>query len=60
MSDRPEAELLVVMREFRHRDVTHDLRDDHGHKIRLPYDALLCPDPVHLNWHRRRKFLGHK
>jgi hypothetical protein len=34
------------------------LRDYHGHKIHLPADAALWPDPTHLAWHRKRKFLG--
>ncbi len=34
------------------------LVDHHGKKIRLPSDSLSYPDPVHLDWHRRKKFLG--
>lgn len=34
------------------------LVDYHGQRIRLPGNSLLYPDPAHLDWHRRRKFLG--
>ena len=34
------------------------LVDHHGKKIRLPSDSLSYPDPVHLDWHRKRRFLG--
>jgi hypothetical protein len=30
----------------------------HGEKLRLPSDPALYPDPAHLAWHRRKKFLG--
>ena len=30
----------------------------HGEELRLPSDPALYPDPVHLAWHRRKKFLG--
>lgn len=29
-----------------------------GQKIRLPSDPLLHPNPVHLGWHRKRRFQG--
>jgi putative restriction endonuclease len=32
------------------------LHDYHGRKIRLPSNPALWPDPVHLAWHRARKF----
>jgi putative restriction endonuclease len=28
----------------------------HGQKIHLPADAGLCPNPLHLAWHRSKKF----
>ena len=34
------------------------LRDCEGQSIRLPTAASLYPDPAHLEWHRRNKFLG--
>ncbi len=34
------------------------LRDYHGQKIRLPKDSALWPNPIHLAWHRKNKFLG--
>lgn len=34
------------------------LSDYHGQMIRLPSNPALRPDPVHLDWHRRKKFLG--
>jgi putative restriction endonuclease len=30
----------------------------HGEMLRLPKDACLWPNPVHLAWHRKRKFQG--
>lgn len=30
----------------------------HGQRIRLPVDPASYPDPTHLAWHRRKKFLG--
>lgn len=33
------------------------LRDYHGQKIRLPKDSALWPNPIHLAWHRKNKFL---
>jgi putative restriction endonuclease len=33
------------------------LSDYHGQKIRLPSSPAHYPDPVHLDWHRRKKFL---
>jgi putative restriction endonuclease len=30
----------------------------HGHMIRLPGDATLSPDPIHLAWHRNNVFVG--
>jgi putative restriction endonuclease len=34
------------------------LGDYHGQRIRLPSDPALYPEPGHLSWHRRTKFLG--
>jgi putative restriction endonuclease len=34
------------------------LSDYHGQMIRLPVNPALRPDPAHLNWHRKKKFLG--
>jgi putative restriction endonuclease len=34
------------------------LIDYHGQRIRLPDNTSLFPDPVHLDWHRRERFLG--
>ena len=34
------------------------LSEYHGSPLRLPKDAALWPDPRHLAWHRKHKFLG--
>jgi putative restriction endonuclease len=34
------------------------LSDYHGQRIRLPIASSLYPDPAHLDWHRREKFVG--
>ena len=34
------------------------LIDYHGQRIRLPSNTSLFPDPTHLDWHRRERFLG--
>ena len=34
------------------------LSDYHGQPLRLPGDAALYPHPAHLEWHRKKKFLG--
>ena len=34
------------------------LSDYHGQMVRLPSNPALRPDPVHLDWHRKKKFLG--
>jgi putative restriction endonuclease len=34
------------------------LADYHGQVIRLPGSPSLYPDPVHLDWHRRKRFIG--
>ena len=34
------------------------LSDYHGRLIRLPSNPALFPDPDHLDWHRKEKFLG--
>lgn len=34
------------------------LCDYHGQKIRLPKNSALWPNPIHLAWHRKNKFLG--
>jgi putative restriction endonuclease len=34
------------------------LSDYQGRKLRLPSDPALYPDLAHLDWHRRKKFLG--
>ncbi len=34
------------------------LSDYHGRLIRLPSNPALFPDPDHLDWHRKKKFLG--
>ncbi len=34
------------------------LRDYHGQKIRLPQNSALWPNPLHLAWHRKKKFQG--
>jgi putative restriction endonuclease len=30
----------------------------HGERILLPEDRVLWPDPVHLAWHRKKKYQG--
>jgi putative restriction endonuclease len=30
----------------------------HGEKLRLPVDPNLWPNPIHLAWHRKNRFLG--
>ena len=30
----------------------------HGHKIQLPKDSALWPNPVYVAWHRKKKFEG--
>ena len=34
------------------------LSNYHGRNIRLTSDPALSPDPAHLDWHRKKKFLG--
>ncbi len=34
------------------------VRDYHGRRLRLPADRSLWPDPRHLAWHRKHRFLG--
>jgi putative restriction endonuclease len=34
------------------------LTDYHGKRIHLPSDKAYWPSPIHLAWHRRRKFVG--
>ena len=34
------------------------LTEYHGSRLRLPKDEGLWPDPKHLAWHRKHKFLG--
>ena len=34
------------------------LADYHGQALRLPSNPAQCPDPAHLDWHRKKKFLG--
>jgi putative restriction endonuclease len=34
------------------------LTDYHGQRIRLPIASSLYPDPAHLEWHRRERFVG--
>ena len=34
------------------------LAEYHGTSLRLPKDESLWPDPKHLAWHRKHKFLG--
>jgi putative restriction endonuclease len=34
------------------------LRQYHGEKIRLPNDPGLWPNPIHLAWHQKHRFLG--
>lgn len=34
------------------------LAEYHGSRLRLPNDQVLWPDPKHLAWHRKHKFLG--
>ena len=34
------------------------VRDYHGRCLRLPTDRSLWPDPRHLAWHRKHRFLG--
>ncbi len=34
------------------------LADYHGQRLRLPTDRDLWPNPLHLSWHRRNRFLG--
>jgi putative restriction endonuclease len=34
------------------------LAEYHGQRIRLPSDPVYHPDPAHVAWHRRKKFLG--
>jgi putative restriction endonuclease len=36
----------------------HLLRQYQGRPIHLPGEAALSPDPVHLAWHRRKRFQG--
>jgi len=34
------------------------LSNYHGQMIRLPSNPTLNPDPAHLDWHRKKKFIG--
>jgi putative restriction endonuclease len=34
------------------------LKQYHGERLRVPADARFWPNPLHLAWHRRKKFLG--
>lgn len=34
------------------------LREYHGQRLRLPKDERIWPDARHLQWHRRRQFVG--
>jgi len=34
------------------------LSDYHGQMIHLPSNPTLSPHPAHLDWHRKKKFLG--
>jgi putative restriction endonuclease len=34
------------------------LRDYHGQRVHLPGDPALWPNPLHVAWHRRKRFKG--
>jgi putative restriction endonuclease len=49
----------VIVAEGRFSEDSPDqvaLRDYHGKRIRLPSNSALWPNPLHLAWHRKKKF----
>jgi putative restriction endonuclease len=54
-----EYQVIVAIGEF--LELSPDrkgLVEYHGQKIRLPNDAAIWPNPVHIAWHRRHCFRG--
>jgi putative restriction endonuclease len=51
---------IVVAKDAFTEDSPHQkpLTEYHGARLRLPRDKSLWPDPRHLTWHRKHKFVG--
>lgn len=54
-----DYKVIVAEGEFHEAGAGDKLmRDYHGKKILLPTDPTLWPNPIHIAWHRKKKFKG--